>query len=219
MLDLRMTPDPSTDAAPVPARQALPRVPWWALASAALAPVALIGGFLYAGWQLSGYAVSSTTISDLAAVDMPGRGVMTTALVITGLAHLVTALGLRPVPRAGRVLLGLGGVATVLVAWLPIASVGTSSPGHLVAAVLAFGALTFWPRLIARPEPDAPFVLRPRFARTAWTVMLVFLVLTGLDLVLHFHPASLGVNERILASLNALCPLVVVLGLRRAERA
>jgi len=41
---------------------------------------------------------------------------MTTGLILTGLAHIVSAVGMRPADVAGRFVLGVGGAATLVVA-------------------------------------------------------------------------------------------------------
>ncbi|MDQ6641386.1 MAG: DUF998 domain-containing protein, partial [Actinomycetota bacterium] len=78
-----MTHPPAPRASPTPSArsEAISPMPWWGVASAVVAPVALIGGFLYAGSRVPGYDPVRSTISDLAAGDMPGRWLMTTALV------------------------------------------------------------------------------------------------------------------------------------------
>ncbi len=184
------------------------------MASAVLAPVALIGGFLYAGSRVPGYDPVRSTISDLAAGDMPGRWLMTAALVLTGLAHIVTAVGLRPADGTGRGLLGFGGVATLLVAWIPNTDVGHNVVGHMIAAYLAFAALSVWPAVIARNVPDPPLVLRRRFGQVAAALLGLLVLLTIADIITG--GATLGLRERVLAGAQALCPLVVVIGLHRA---
>ncbi|MCM0678401.1 DUF998 domain-containing protein, partial [Micromonospora phytophila] len=123
-------------------------VPAWALFSAAAAPVFLIGGWtLGAARQPDGFDQVGGTISALAAVGAADRWIMTLGLVGLGLCHCVTAAGLRPAATGGRVLLALGGVATLAVAAFPLpAGAGGSTP-HGLAAAVAFGALALWPAL------------------------------------------------------------------------
>lgn len=59
---------------------------------------------------------------------------MTVGLAGLGICHGVTAAGLRPAAAAGRVVLVVGGAATLAVAALPLPRVGTSSV-HGMAAV------------------------------------------------------------------------------------
>jgi hypothetical protein len=135
--------------------------PRWALLSSAAAPVALIGGWtLAAQRQPDGYDSTVATISSLAASGAADRWVMTAALLAVGVCHAVTALGLSRAAPAGRVALGLGGVATMLVAALPLPAVG-AAPAHAAAAGVAFVALAVWPALAWRRRGGGPVALRP----------------------------------------------------------
>ena len=71
--------------------------PRTAVLSATLALVALVGGWTWAAAaQPGGFDSGAESISALAASGTPHRWIMTTALVLTGLAHLVTAWALVP---------------------------------------------------------------------------------------------------------------------------
>ena len=203
-------PSPSASP-PLPRPGPLPLVPWWGLVSAVVAPVALIGGWMYAGSLVPGYDPIRSTISDLAAGDVPTRWVMTLALVLTGLAHIVTAVGMRPADPAGRTVLAVGGVATLVIAWIPNNVVGHNVVGHMIAAYLAFAALSLWPAVIARNVPGAPLVLRRRFGQVTAVVLGLLILVTITDIITG--GATLGLRERVLAGAQALTPLVVVLGL------
>ena len=126
------------------------RTPWWGLLSATAAPVLLIGGWTVAAARQRGsFDPVVETISALAARGADDRWVMTTALAGLGLCHLTTALALRSAATPGRVVLGVGGVATVLVAAFPQPAGDGSSAAHTAAAGVAFVALAAgrcWPR-------------------------------------------------------------------------
>lgn len=188
-------------------------LPWWALLSAFVAPVAYVGGWLYAGAITTGYDPVRSSVSDLAAADAPHRWVMTTAIVVTGLAYLVTAVGLRPADAAGRTLLVVGGVATLIVAWIPNTHVGHNIVGHMIVTYLAFTSLSLWVAVIARNIPGAPLVLRPTFGKTAALGMGVLFLVTVADIITG--GATLGLRERILTTAQQLVPLVVALGVVR----
>lgn len=196
--------------APVPRLRPLPG---WALLSAFVAPVAYVGGWLYAGAITTGYDPVRSSVSDLAAGDAPHRWVMTTAIVVTGLAYLVTAVGLRPADAAGRTLLVVGGVATLIVAWIPNTHVGHNVVGHMIVTYLAFTSLSLWVAVIARNIPSAPLVLRPTFGKTAALVMGVLFLVTVADIITG--GATLGLRERILTTAQQLVPLAVALGVVR----
>lgn len=192
-----------------PARRLRP-LPWWALLSAFVAPVAYLGGWLYAGATTHAYDPVRSSVSDLAAGDAPHRWVMTLALVVTGVALVVTAVGLRPADGAGRALLGVGGGATLIVAWIPNTHVGHNFVGHMIATYLTYASLSLWPAVIARNVPGAPLVLRPTFGKTTAIVMGFLVLVTVADIITG--GATLGLRERVLTTMQLLVPLVVALG-------
>ncbi|MEV7479670.1 DUF998 domain-containing protein [Streptomyces halstedii] len=125
-------------------------VPWWALLSSACAPVLLVGGWtVSAVLQGPGYDPGSATISILASDGAQGYWVMTSALVGLGVCDVVTACGLRPAARAGRVALGGGGLSAMLLAFFPAPASGGSLDHGTVVAV-GFALLALWPVLAVR---------------------------------------------------------------------
>lgn len=182
-------------------------VPWWGVISATAAPVLLIGGWtLAAARQHGGFDPVADTISALAARGADDRWVMTTALAGLGVCHVVTALALRPARPPGRLVLGVGGVATVLVAVFPLPSGDGSSQAHSTVAGIAFVCLGLWP--LAAWRGAAPGLLR----RTPSVVAgLVLLGLVGWFFVeLTSDTARVGLAERLAAGAQALWPLAVV---------
>lgn len=189
--------------------------PWWALLSSAAAPVALIGGWtLAARRQPAGYDSTVATISSLAAQGASDRWLMTGALLVVGVCHGVTALGLRRAAPAGRVVLGLGGVATVLVAMFPLPESG-SAPAHAAAAGVAFGALALWPALAWRRGGRGPAALRPVVSVAAAVVLLGLVAWFGGTLGTG---GPVGLAERSAAGAQACWPLVAVLSSRLPSR-
>jgi hypothetical membrane protein len=188
-------------------------VPWWAVLSAAMAPVLLIGGWtLGAALQPAGYSSVRDTISALAGLAAAHREVMTIGLAGLGVCHMVTAAGLRPAAGAGRVLLAVGGVATVLVAAFPVPGVGTSNV-HRVVAGIGFVTLSLWPALAWRRGQAVAWGLRPL---ASIVVAALLLGLLGWFIAELFGDgARVGLTERLLAGGQALWPLVVVLSARR----
>ena len=195
----------------------LPRVPWWGLAAAVVAPVALVGGWWWSATLTPGYDPIRQPVSDLAAGDAPTRWLMTAALVVTGVAYIVAAVGLRPADGAGRGLLGVGGGAVLLTAWISNATPGRNEVGHMIATYLTFVTLTVWPAVIARNRPDAPLVLRRRFGQVVALGLGVLVLLTVAEIVVG--GSTLGLRERTLTTAQALVPLVVVLGCRSLRSA
>lgn len=172
----------------------------YAVVSAAAAPVALIGGWTWAAEQQpSGYSATRDTISALAAHGAHDRWIMTLALFLLGLCHVITASGLTEARGVGRAVLASGGVATIAVAALP-----QPAAGHVPAATIGFVTLALWP-LLSR-VPSIPL------ARAATAVLVALLGW------LAFETASgqlLGLSERAVAGAEALWPLAVVLILAR----
>jgi hypothetical membrane protein len=172
----------------------------WAVVSAAVAPVAAIGGWTWAAVrQPPGYDPSSQTISALAASAATDRWIMTAGLAVLGVCHLVTSAGLPDAGRAGRCLLALGGAATVAVACLP-----QPATGHVQAAGVGFVALTLWPLISRVPGRGT------RLAVAAVTASLLVWFASQLD-----GGPELGLSERMLVAAQALWPLVVTLSLLR----
>jgi hypothetical membrane protein len=189
-------------------------VPWWAVLSSACAPVLLIGGWqLAAVRQSGGFDPVRQTISELAARGATEPWIMTTALAGVGVCHMITAAGLAPSALPGRVLLALGGAATVAVAALPLPVTGDSpahAPAHTTAASIAFTALSLWPALAARRGTKPG----PAVWRCVAAGLLGLLSWFGL----HYfgQRPGIGRSERVLAGAQALWPLVaVLLALRR----
>jgi predicted phosphodiesterase/hypothetical membrane protein len=175
-----------------------------ALAAAVVAPTFLIGGWLLAAsMQPGGFDARRETISALAAGDTPRRWVMTTALVVTGLAHVVTASALPGARRRGRLALAGAGVAILGLAAVPLPSSDGSSAPHTVLAWLAFALLGLWPILAA--HPGASPAQQGRVALLASAVLLGLAAWTGWAAA-QLSP-SLGLIERIAAAAESLWPL------------
>ncbi|MFI5908735.1 DUF998 domain-containing protein [Dactylosporangium sp. NPDC051541] len=186
----------------------------YSLWSSAAAPLLLIGGWTWAAAvQRDGFDSRHETISALAADNADHRWIMTLALLGVGLCHLVTARGLRPIALPARVMLGVGGAATLLVAAFPLPASGTSGP-HQAAATIAFAGLALWPALWrqagAGPVRPPATVMVPAALVLAALVLLFTLALgTG---------TLIGLAERLAAGAQAVWPLATVLLLRRHPR-
>ena len=185
--------------------------PWWAVLSSAAAPVLLIGGWtLAARRQPDGYDSTVETISSLAGLAARDRWLMTAALLGVGVCHMVTAMGLTAAAVAGRIVLGLGGVATVLVAMFPLPAVAGSAV-HNAAAGVAFTAIAVWPAFGWRRGDSAPPPLRPA---PSVVVTAVLLGLVGWFATTLDTGERTGLSERVAAAAQALWPLVVVVSSR-----
>ncbi len=193
----------------------MPTIPRWALLSATCAPILLIGGWqLAAARQPGGFDPVRQTISALAARGATDRWIMTTALAGVGVCHVITAAGLRPAAVPGRLLLALGGAATVLLAALPQPVTGDST-AHVVAAAIAFPALSLWPALSVWPGLGWRHGAKP--GATVWLAAASGLLgLRGWFGFEYFGAGPrIGLSERVLAGAQALWPLAAVLLARR----
>jgi hypothetical membrane protein len=197
-------------------RTAPPPPPAWALGTALLAPVGMIGGWTLAAALQDAFDPVRETISALAASDATAPWVMTAGLALTGAAHVATAAALRPLPVPARVLHAVGGLATLAVAVLPV---DAFPHPHGVAAGIGFGALALWPA--AAGVPGATGVRRRRVSLGAAGVLTGLLVLFVAELqgLTPDGGAATGLTERLVAGAQALWPLVVVVALRRELRA
>jgi hypothetical membrane protein len=182
-----------------------------------MAPVLLIGGWtVAAARQVRDFDPVTSTISELAALGSDDRWVMSGALVGVGICHLVTASALRPAAMSGRVLLALGGTATVLIAAFPLPVDSGSSGAHTMVATVALGALAVWPGAAWRRGECVPGALRPAVCIAAAAALLAglgwFVFELGTD------GSRLGLAERVAAGSQSIWPLAVVVWTRRALR-
>jgi hypothetical membrane protein len=198
----------------------MPRVPWWGLVSCLAAPVLLIGGWtVAAAVQPVPFDAVTRTISELAARDTPHRWLMTSALVGVGLSHLATACALGSAAAAGRLVHGLGGLATLVVAAFPLPADGRSSPAHTAAAAVAFASLAVWPAFAwTRPQvPGRPVatLLGPQASTAATFTLLLALAWFLAEQIVNGQ--RVGLAERVAAGAQAVWPLAVVLSVRRSQ--
>ena len=181
---------------------------WWGVASSVLAPLLLVGGWTAAAdLQPVPFDAVSRSISALAAQGMPYRWLITSALLGVGICNFVTGLALRPAAEAGRILLLLGGVCSMLIAAYPQHS-HSGSPTHEAFSVAGVVLMTMWPVAAIRREPDAPYCLRPRVTYVAVLVNLGLLAWFTVEL---FNGPLLGLAERAVTVDQATWPLAVVL--------
>jgi hypothetical membrane protein len=136
--------------------------PWWAVLSSGAAPVVLVTGTtVAANLQPDGYDPMRQTLSTLASDGATDRWVMTMVVLGLGLAHFVTAVGLRTAAMPGRAMLAIGGSVTALVAGFPQPD-GHGTPSHALVTGAAFGALALWPALASRRRWPRGSVLTSR---------------------------------------------------------
>jgi hypothetical membrane protein len=184
----------------------------WALASTALAPLAMIAAWLAAeALQPAAYSPLHSSISGLAALGAADRWIVTSALFLVGACYVVTACCLAGVRRPARLVLLIASVSSFGIAYAPQPAHG-SSPQHLAWTSLGAAAITVWPAFTASRATNPPLILR---ARTAAAVSVVFLALTAWLIVETQHDAALGLAERLVTSIQMTWPFIVALALRR----
>jgi hypothetical membrane protein len=191
------------------------RTPWWGRASSLAAPVLLVGGWTWAASrQRGGFDPVVETISALAARDADDRWLMTTALLGLGTCHLTTAAALRAAARPGRLVLAVGGAATVLVAVFPLPGGDAGSAAHPAAAGVSFAAPGAWPLLAGRGDADGALA-RP----VSLTAGVALLALVGWFVVeLSGDSDRVGLAERVAAGAQSVWPLVAAWSTSRLVR-
>ncbi|MGD0702183.1 MAG: DUF998 domain-containing protein [Trebonia sp.] len=191
-------------------------VPGWAVATALLAPIVLVGGWLIAGaLQPASYSPMRETISALAGQSGTDRWVMTTALLLVGSCQIATGAGLTAVRMPARVLLILTGLSTVGIAVSPQPATGPTSR-HLAFAVSCVVTTAVWPVLVARRGPAQSWILGLHGCAAA-TVLFAGLS-CWLLVAARAGDSDLGMVERLTSGAQGLFPLVIALALRQAAR-
>jgi hypothetical membrane protein len=191
------------------------------VSSAAAPLLLLIGPMVAGGLQPAGFDPVRDTISALAAENASERGVMTTALVGVGLAHVATAIGLIGAGKLGRILLAVSGMSTVLVALFPLPAGGRTSAAHALFAIVAFVALAFWPMGLVSKRWGPAEVVRPFPARLPYAIastVLLFGLLSWFGLEQLVNGPHIGLSERIAGVAESVWPLVVVAAARVAQQ-
>ena len=191
-----------------------PRLPRWSALAGILTPVVLIGGWSLAAIAQPDFDSSSQTISALASLSAASRWIMSASLILTGACHVGLAAGLiRVIPRPGPVLLGVGGVATIAVAFVPLAcSAGADACGaepgaravvHSAVAGVSFVCLSVWPVATAWTlrGQRGPYAVA---SRPAGVVLVSLLV--GFGVAVNGSASEIGLYERVLAGAQALWP-------------
>jgi hypothetical membrane protein len=188
-------------------------VPGWAMASAALSPLVMIGGWLAAeALQPPSYSPLRSTVSGLSGLGGTDRWIMTSALVVVGACYFTTAAGLPGVRMPARIVLMVAGLSSIGIALSP-EPVRGSTPQHLAWTALGAVAITVWPAFTARRSPSQPLILTPC---GAGAVTAVFLALLAWLVFETQDGTALGLTERLVSAVQITWPFVVALALRHA---
>ena len=187
----------------------------WAVGTALLGPVALVGGWLMAGaLQPASYSPMRQTVSVLAGQSGTDRWVMTAALLLVGSCQIATGAGLAAVRLPARALLIVTGLSTLGIAATPEPATGPTSR-HLAFAVSCVVTTAVWPVLVARRGSAQPWILS---VCGCATVTVIFAGLSCWLLIAARGGGDLGLAERLTSAAQGLFPLVVALALRQAAR-
>lgn len=193
----------------MPSRQT---VPAWAIVSAGLSPILLGAAWLIAGVrQPASYSPVRQTVSVLAGHAGTDRWIVTGAVFLVGGCHFVTALGMTAVRASARVLLTVAGVAAIGIAASP-EPVHGSTPQHLAWTSLGAFTIAVWPAFAAQPVRPRPPILS---VRASVIVTAIFMALLGWVLIETRGGNTLGLAERLTATVQITWPLVVALATRR----
>jgi hypothetical protein len=196
---------------PSPAPSVRTGVPWWTVVTAGAAPALLVVGFLVAAkLQPVSYNSLRDTISALAARGAADPWVMTAAIAAVGACYLVTAIGLSPARRIGRVALAGGGLATLSIAAFPTPLHGYSRL-HALAVIAACATMSAWPVLAAHRDHRARWL---RFGPNAVVSVVTFGLIVWFTFAIN--GGELGLAERCAAVAPALWLFPVAIGARRA---
>jgi Protein of unknown function (DUF998) len=188
----------------------------WAIASAALSPILLVGAWAVAdNRQPAPYSPVRQTMSVLAGHAATDRWIVTGAIVVASVCYLVTAMGLTGVRASARVVLVLAGVSGMGIAASP-EPVHGSTPQHLAWTAVGAVALAVWPAFVARRRPPRPRPLVLSVHGSA-TVTAVFVALLGWVFIETRGGSALGLAERVTTTVQMSWPLFVALALRRSQ--
>lgn len=196
----------------------------WAVWSAALTPVVLVGGWLIAAAvQPPGYDPVEQTISVLSGEGAAHRWIMTLALFLVAIGYFLTSTGLRAVHPAARTVLLAASIAGFGVALFPQPPTG-STFDHMAFAVAGAALLLAWPFMMAFTRPSVPVPWGDGSSTSFWDQVLsrhgtiaVGVVVAGAVLALFICAqtgAYLGVAERVCTFVQSLPPLLFAVGLR-----
>ncbi len=190
-------------------------VPRWAILSAGLAPVVLVGAWLIAdSLQPRTYSPIRDTVSVLAGLDGTDRWIMTWALLVICCCYLVTAVGLAGLGLPARFLLIVAGMCSAGIAASPEPSSGPTA-AHLAWTTLGGITIAIWPAVAGWRLQDRPLVLSPR---PSIAVSVLFVGLLAWVLLEARGGKDLGLAERLDSGIQTCWPFVVALVLRHGAR-
>jgi hypothetical protein len=177
--------------------------------------LARYSGLVRGSRPVPGWAVGTASLAPVALVGATDRWVMTAALLLVGSCQIATGAGLTAVRMPARFLLIVTGLSTLGIAATPEPATGPTSR-HLAFAVSCVVTTAVWPVLVARSGPAQSWILS---VYSCAMVTMVFAGLScWLLIAARDGSGDLGLVERLTAAVQSLFPLVVALGLRQTAR-
>lgn len=165
------------------------------------------------GWSLSaalwpGYDPVVQTISELASPESPVRYLQSSFFILGALIDIVVALKFTVIAKPARVLIVLGGLATVGLTVFPTPLVGVSEP-HRVFATISFVIFSIWPVFGMRFGSEWPPIVRP-YASIAATLVLGAIAIGFLAIWSNPDIHTAGFWERVVTTSQAIYPALVI---------
>ncbi|MFM6966821.1 MAG: DUF998 domain-containing protein [Rhodoluna sp.] len=170
-----------------------------ALIASTIGPVQSILGWVIAGSLWPGYDPIKKTISDLAADDSPVQVIQTSFFLLGATLTVLGAVYARSFAFPGRIVLFLTGLATYALACFTTPSQVGHSDLHRLSATISFVLMSAWPLFAMRLDRAYPWVLRPKVALMATTILAlisIWFLLTWLNPESPF----VGLAERVIVT-------------------
>ncbi|MDH6532408.1 putative membrane protein [Aurantimicrobium minutum] len=165
------------------------------------------------GWSLSaalwpGYDPIAQTISELASPESPVRYLQSSFFILGALIDIVVALRFTVIALPARVLIFLGGLATIGLTIYPTPLVGVSEP-HRVFATISFVIFSVWPVFGMRFSREWPPIVRP-LASIVSTLILGAIAIGFLGVWTNPDIHTAGLWERVVTTSQAVYPALVI---------
>ena len=165
------------------------------------------------GWSLSaalwpGYDPVVQTISELASPESPVRYLQSSFFILGALIDIVVALRFTVLAKPARVLIFLGGLATIGLTIFPTPLVGVSEP-HRVFATISFVIFSIWPVFGMRLGREWPPIVRP-LASIVATLVLGAIAIGFLAIWTNPEIQTAGFWERAVTTSQAIYPALVI---------
>ena len=165
------------------------------------------------GWSLSaalwpGYDPITQTISELASPESPVRYLQSSFFILGALIDIVVAWKFTVLAKPARVLIFLGGLATIGLTIYPTPLIGVSEP-HRVFATLSFVIFSVWPVFGMRFTREWPPIVRP-LASIVATLALGAIAIGFLSVWTNPEIQTAGFWERVVTTSQAIYPALVI---------